>query len=120
MSDYQAVTRALEDGADPGMLCTTCPWDRICIIPPVMTSAEIDQEVKKATEKDRAEMTRARLLGEDPGIPAGSLLTVLMIAGQDTSAQVCPVFALRLRSSGGRKTADSLKAAMQAWDDDQA
>ena len=59
----------------------------------------------------------ARMMGRDEGMPTGSLLTALMFAGKDTSAQVCPVFALRLRSSGGRKIADTFKGLMQGWDD---
>ena len=52
-------------------------------------------------------------------MPAGSLMTALVYGARDTQSQVCPVFALRLRSSGGRKIADSLRVAMQGWDDQQ-
>lgn len=116
-TDYQPVQKALADGADPAMLCATCPWDRNCFSPPTMTSADVEQQIKEAAAKDRAESEQARMLGQQPQMPAGTLLTALMYAGKDTSAEVCPVFALRLRSSGGRKIADTFKALMQEWDD---
>ena len=119
MSDYQAVQKALAAGADPGMLCTTCPWDRTCISPPSMTKAEIDAEIAKASADDDKRAAAARLAGEPAPMPTGSLMTALVYGAKDTQSQVCPVFALRLRSSGGRKIADSLRVAMQGWDDQQ-
>ena len=116
-SDYQAVQKALSGGADPSMLCATCPWDRNCFSPPTMTSADIEQCVTEAQREDEARAATARAEGRDAGMPAGTLVTALLFAGKDTSAQVCPVFALRLRSSGGRKIADMFKSLMQAWDD---
>jgi hypothetical protein len=53
----------------------------------------------------------------DDAMPVATLVTAMTYAGKDLAAQLCPVFALRLRSSGGRRIADSLKDAMQAWDD---
>jgi hypothetical protein len=116
-SDYQAVQKALSDGADPAMLCATCPWDRNCFSPPTMTSADVERQIAEATAKDAAEAERAQMLGRQAQMPVGSLMTMLIYAGKDTSAQVCPVFGLRLRSSGGRKIADTFKALMQEWDD---
>lgn len=118
MSDFESVSKALGGGADPAMLCATCPWDRNCVTPPSMTRADIDQRVQEASEKDQLNAERARAAGKDPGMPMGSLLTALMFAGRASSAEVCPVFALRLRSSGGRKIADGLKGLMQRWDDE--
>ena len=119
MSDYSAVKKALTDGAQPAMLCATCPWDRTCIAPPTMTSAEIDAKMAEAAAQDDQKLAEAQTRGQQPALPVGSLLTALTYAGKDTSAQVCPVYALRLRSSGGRRIADTMKAAMQSWDDDQ-
>ena len=119
MSDYTAVKKALTDGAQPAMLCATCPWDRTCVSPPTMTSAEIDAQMAEAAKQDDQKLTEARATGQDPGLPAGTLMTALAYAGKDTSAQVCPVFALRLRSSGGRQIADAMKATMQGWDDER-
>ena len=119
MSDYSTVRKALEEGADPGMLCTTCPWDRTCISPPSMTKAEIDAEMAKASAEDKERAVAARLKGAPEPMPTGSLMTALVYGDKDTSAQVCPVFALRLRSGGGRRIADSLRASMQEWDDQQ-
>jgi len=115
--DYQAVQKALSGGADPAMLCATCPWDRNCFSPPTMTSAEIEQRMAEAQHKDEMAAKAARAEGRDAGMPAGTLMTALLFAGKDTSAQVCPVFGLRLRSSGGRKIADAFKSLMQEWDD---
>ncbi len=118
MADYTAVQKALSDGASPAMLCATCPWDRNCITPPVITRGEIDAKVAEATAEDRKRAEAEMAAGRDPGMPTGSLLTVLTYAGKDTAAQVCPVFALRLGSSNGRKIADAIQASMQQWDDE--
>lgn len=117
MSDYSAVQKALGEGADPAMLCATCPWDRTCITPPTMTKAEVDARIAEASKTDDQRMAEAALAGKEPGMPVGSLLTALTLGGRDTMGQFCPVFALRLRSSGGREIADSLKSSMQRWDD---
>jgi hypothetical protein len=116
-TDYQAVQKALGNGSDPALLCATCPWDRNCFSPPQMTSAEIEAQMTEAQAKDRADMERARIAGQQAQMPVGTLMTALIYAGKDTSAQVCPVFALRLRSSGGRRIADIFKSLMQGWDD---
>jgi hypothetical protein len=99
------------------MLCATCPWDRNCFTPPTMTAADVEAQVKEALEMDRSQAETARLLGREAQMPVGTLMTALIYAGKDTSAQVCPVLALRLRSSGGRKIADTFKGLMQDWDD---
>jgi hypothetical protein len=117
MTDYKPVQDALASGADPAMLCTTCPWDRNCITPPSMTSAEVEAKIKKATDEDMAKAAQARATGQAEAMPVGSLLTALTLGGRDTSAQVCPVFALRLKSSGGRQIAESVRSSMQSWDD---
>jgi len=116
MADYEPVKKALSEGLDPAMLCQTCPWDRPCITPPVMTSAEIDAHMTKAAEEDKA---RAEKAGRETGLGAvaGTLMAAVAFGGKDTAAQVCPVFALRLRSSAGRGIADSLRESMQGWDD---
>ena len=116
-ADYQAVQKALSGGADPAMLCATCPWDRNCVTPPTMTSAEIEQHMAEAARKDREKADARLAMGLQAEMPAGILLTALAYAGKDLSADVCPVFGLRLRSSGGRKIADMFRSLMQAWDD---
>jgi hypothetical protein len=118
MSDYSAVQNALEGGASPAMLCTTCPWDRNCVSPPTMTKAEIDAHIAKATREDEQRSAQAALMGGEPQLPMGSLMTALVYGGRDTSGQLCPVFALRLRSGNGRRIADSVRSAMQSWDDE--
>jgi hypothetical protein len=117
MTDYGPVQKALSGGADPAMLCATCPWDRTCLTPPTMTKQEIDAHIEKASKEDEERAEQAKALGQDPGLPTGMLMTTLVMAGRDSSATICPVFALRLRSSGGRQIADDLKASMQGWDD---
>jgi hypothetical protein len=118
LSDYKQVQDALAAGTEPRMLCATCPWDRNCITPPVMTRDQVDAEIKKASAADEEQRVKAIAEGKPPGVPMGSLMTALTFGGRDTSAQVCPVFALRLRSSGGRTLADSVRSAMQKWDDE--
>lgn len=117
MTNYDAVQKALESGADPAMLCATCPWDRTCVAPPTMTRAEIDAKMAESQAQDEARMKAEQDAGKSPAMPVGALMTALVFAGKDTSASICPVFALRLRSSGGRQIADALKASMQGWDD---
>lgn len=115
-SDYTAVSDALANGTDPAMLCATCPWDRTCIAPPAMTRGDFDAAMRQARAEDAAQAQGALALGQHP-MPVASLLTIATLAGRDTQAQVCPVFALRLRSGAGRGIADAMKASMQGWDD---
>jgi hypothetical protein len=113
MTDYKPVQDALASGAEPAMLCATCPWDRSCVTPPVMTRADIDSQIAEAAAADKRAMAE-----QGAGkMPVGSLLTALMFGGRDTAAQVCPVFALRLKSGAGRGIADSVRSLMQGWDD---
>lgn len=116
MSDYEPVKKALSSGLDPAMLCQTCPWDRNCITPPTMTSGEVEKRLADAQAKDEEEMKAAQARGEQR-MPVASLVTALTFGARDTQAQVCPVFALRLRSGGGRRIADDIRASMQRWDD---
>lgn len=119
MTDYSPVQKALAAGVQPAMLCTTCPWDRTCISPPAMTPADIEAKMSESARQDEERQAAAQAAGKAPEMPMGSLLTALVYAGKDTSAQVCPVFVLRLRSSGGRQIADAMKATMQGWDDEK-
>ena len=113
MTSYQAVSDALKNGADPSMLCMTCPWDRYCLTPPNMTAGQIEQHLAKSKADDLRQAEEARARGEQPGIPVGSLLTTLMVAGKDRQAELCPVFSMRLQSPDGRKIVDELKSSMQ-------
>lgn len=118
MSDYRRVSEALKSGADPAMLCATCPWDRSCLTPPSMSSEDIEREIAIAKAKDEDENRKRRSEGKDGSIPMGLLMTSMIYSGKDTAATVCPVFVARLRSSQGRTIADSLKSTMQGWNDD--
>lgn len=118
MSDYTAVQKALSDGASPAMLCTTCPWDRNCVSPPTMTRDEVDAHLAAAARDDEAKAAAAQLMGEPPPMPAGTLMTAIAVGGRDVMGQLCPVFALRLRSGSGRRIADLVRSAMQSWDDE--
>lgn len=109
MTDYAKVDEALKSGADPDMLCMTCPWDRFCIRPPTMTSDEIRQRMDDAERKDR----ERKQAGEQQGMPVGMLLTALTMGGRDRMAEVCPVFALKLRTADGRQIVDTIKSRMQ-------
>jgi hypothetical protein len=117
VTDYGPVQKALAEGADPAMLCATCPWDRTCLTPPTMTKAEVDAKIAEATDQEDKRLAEARASGKDGGFPVGAIMTALIFGGKEQSASICPVFALRLRSSGGRRIADDLKASMQGWDD---
>lgn len=117
MSDYSTVKQVLAGGAPAAMLCATCPWDRSCVSPPTMTSAQVDAEIEKATATDLQRQDAAIAAGGTAPMPTVTLVMAAVYAGKDTSAQVCPVFALRLRSGSGRGIADSIRATMQGWDD---
>jgi hypothetical protein len=117
VNDYRAVDDALNSGADPAMLCATCPWDRYCVTPPTMTRAEVEKQIAEAKREDEEEAAASRAAGRDAGMPVGMLLSALALGGRDKTALICPVFALRLRSSGGRQIVDRLKERMQSWDD---
>jgi hypothetical protein len=103
------VADALAAGADPKMLCQTCPWTRACVTLPEMTKADVDQHISEVTdhhvEKDPASALIRTIMG------------VAIFGGRQNDAKVCPVFALRLKSSEGRSIAESVRTQMRAWDD---
>lgn len=108
--DYSRVADALAAGADPDMLCMTCPWDRMCVKPPAMSSDEVKQRIEEAQAEDLARQQAA----PERGMPVGMLMAAMVFSGRDQRGEMCPVFALRLRGSGGRGISDSLKSLMQA------
>lgn len=114
MSDYRKVSEALQAGAEPEMLCMTCPWDRFCITPPTMTREDIEEQLEDAKRKDAEAVEAAKAAGKDPGMPVGILVHALAVGGKDTSCQVCPVFALRLRSNEGGTFVQAIRQQMQA------
>lgn len=115
MADYNPVAAALARGDDPAMLCATCPWDRNCVNPPEMTSGDIERTITEASARDKAEADAVRMAGGTPGLPAATLMAAAIYAGKDTVLQACPVLAIRLRSSDGRRLAETVRAAMQSW-----
>ena len=117
-SDYQAVQDALQGGADPAMLCETCPWDRLCVEPPTMTRADVERQFSDAKRQDEEARAEAGEAGKSR-MPMASLLAAVTFAGRDTAGRMCPVFALRLRSGSGRHLADSIRARMKSWDDQE-
>lgn len=105
MGSYDDVKKAMQAGTPPELICAACPWDRLCVQPPTMTAAEVEEKIKDAEAKDRA---------RDPNAtPAGMLMTVIAFAGKDSSGAMCPVFTMRLRSD--RTVADSLRSAMRGY-----
>ena len=107
-NDYRSVADALKAGADPAHLCMTCPWDRFCITPPTMTEDDVKRKIDEAHKEDELKDP------EHKKVPFGSLLTTMFMAGKDMTAECCPVFTLRLRSSTGRDVSDQLKEIMKA------
>ena len=99
----------LTKGTAPELICATCPWDRLCIVPPTLSRADLDRKVDEAMAND---------LARDPkreGLPVEALLTAMTFSGHAGASQLCPVFALRLTGPGGRIIADSNRALMQRW-----
>lgn len=112
MGGYDDVARALREGREPEMLCVTCPWNRPCITPPEMTSAEVDAEIRvgQAADKAAAETSGQR------GVPTGLIIQTAIYAGRDTACQVCPVLALRIRTAG-EPIVKGLRAMMRIWEE---
>jgi len=71
--------------------CSTCPWSKFCITPPVMSKAEVDAKIQG--DLDKVKETK------DEGALMQPMLSALMFSGKDTECQVCPVFAAKLRES---------------------
>lgn len=88
--------------------CATCPWNRNCIEPPVMTKEEVESKLEENRPK----------AGMDEKDAEGSLISGLMgamfFSGKDREAIVCPVFANALRS--GPEISQHIKAIMKGTD----
>lgn len=105
MSDYSSVKQAMEAGTPHEVICATCPWDRLCISPPAMSGAQVDEMLAESkTRKDDE---------DGGGYLARALMTTLMFAGRDTQAQLCPVFSVKLSSPDGRAIADNIRTQMR-------
>lgn len=109
------VSEALERGAEPEMLCATCPWDRYCITPPSMTKEQIEAEKAKAAEKDAEDAREKRARGEKPDTGWGAVMTALIFSGKDSQATICPVLSVRLRCQSGEQIVKGLKEQMRSW-----
>lgn len=105
MSNYTQVSEALDRGVQPEMICSTCPWDRLCIEPPSMTRAEVAEKTAVPKVEDGQSMTDKVL--------TNSIINLLAFAGKDQSATVCPVLAVRLRTNDGKHVADTIRSIMQ-------
>jgi hypothetical protein len=103
------IREALKTGADPHMICATCPWDRTCIKPPAMTTGDVEE----ALDPDRIRSET----GEGEGFLFAAMIKAMTFAGRDTAAPVCPVLVDRLRSSDGKRIADALRELMTSWVD---
>lgn len=117
MSGYEQMKKAMQAGTPLELICTACPWDRLCITPPTMSAAEIEQQLRQA---ERQDAERIQAPGAKAGrMPVNTLMTAMLFAGKDTSGQLCPVFAARLRSPEGRGIADAIRTAMQRFGEPQ-
>lgn len=109
MNDYARVAEALKQGVTPSELCASCPWDRHCVHPPDFSAQDIEQGRQEAIDS----------VEDEQGKLFAALLGLAVFAGRELLGETCPVFAVRLRSSGGRRISDTLKAAMRSWTDNQ-
>ena len=108
MNNPDAVKNALKDGTDPRMICMTCPWDRLCLTPPQMSAADVEQNIEKAKfDKDGQEKEDAMF---------SMIMSTMLFAGKDLQANLCPILTNRLHSSDGRKIADTIRTMMQEWE----
>lgn len=115
-NDYSRVRDALKDGADPEMLCATCPWDRLCIEPPTVTDDDYKRQMDEARAKDDEKAAEAKANGEEVGMPVGMLITAVSVGGRVDSSTLCPVFSIKIRTSEGRAISDLLKNHMTKGD----
>jgi len=102
MSDYQRVKEALDRGVDPELLCSTCPWDRLCINPPTFSRSEVEEKTRPPDED-------VDIRSKDF---MKSLMNVVIFAGKDTDAKICPVLAVTLSTSDGRIVNESIRVFM--------
>jgi hypothetical protein len=107
---HEQAKKSLAEGVPPELVCATCPWDRFCIEPPSLSSAEIDRRLEQSKAQDEASAKK-----NPNAMPTASLLTILAYSGRDTAGRLCPVFMLRLRGPDGRRVADAIRAQMQGW-----
>ena len=119
MNDFKRVSEALQTGVEPKDICSTCPWDRLCIEPPVMSRADIEKEIAQSKATEEEERKKAAAEGRPQATHVGSLLTALLFTHKDIDAPMCPVFSVRLRSSEGRNLADLIRSTMKGWDDNR-
>jgi hypothetical protein len=108
MINTQSIKEALKDGAEASMICMTCPWDRLCLTPPTMTKADIEntlEQMAKKSEESGGDSFQSMLMG------------TLIFAGKDDAATLCPILTNRFQTSDGRKIADALRKMMQEWED---
>ena len=117
MTGYEQVAAELAKGTEPAMLCATCPWDRNCLKPPSMSTAEVSKVIDEAASQDEARMLAARASGQSVPMPAVTIMTAAVYGGRDTALEACPVLAIRLRSADGRKAAEAVKSLMQSWEE---
>lgn len=105
---YDQVKAELDRGTPAELLCATCPWDRLCVEPPQMSSQDvqrhIDGAVRKASQQD-----------PESGSPLTGLLATMIFSGKDSVGRLCPVFTLRLQGPDGRQIADGLRQQMRTW-----
>lgn len=106
MSDYSTVKNAMKAGTPHELICQTCPWDRLCITPPQMSGADVDRQLQEAQQPPEPGESR-------DGAVAVALMKVMLFAGKDTQANLCPVFAARLSTEDGRLIADSIRNSMR-------
>ena len=74
------IREALKTGADPHMICATCPWDRTCIRPPAMTTGDVEEALDPDTIRGEA--------GEGESVLLVAMIKSMTFAGRDTAAPV--------------------------------
>lgn len=117
MTNYEPVASELARGVEPAMLCATCPWDRNCLNPPAMSTADVEKVIDEAAARDEAKALAAQAEGRPVPMPTATLMMAAAYGGRDTALQACPVLAIRLRSADGRKAAETVRSLMQSWED---
>ena len=69
--------------------CSSCNWNKQCILPPSMTREEVEAKINEAKEPEDG----------SPPNAFKAMMLVSIFGTKDMEAHVCPVFADELRKS---------------------
>ena len=102
---HEAAKKEIAAGTPLEVICATCPWDRLCVHPPTMTTQQVDQRIEQTASVVDGRSDRERA--------AALIVAASVFGGKDMVGAVCPVLALRLRDD--RQVSDGIRGMMRAY-----